>query len=348
METGTSARRPRVVVTRRVFADLLDEFRREFEVLDNQEDRNWSDGELRDRLARADGVLVDPGRRVDAALLEHCPRLCVVSNIAVGFNNLDVAACTRNGIVATNTPDVLNEATADHAWALMLAAGRRVAESDRWTRAGHWQGFAFDAFLGADVHGATLGIYGMGRIGTAIARRAQGFSMSVLYHNRRPPARDAVAGGSAGPGAEPPVPARWVEREELLRQSDFLVLLVPYTAATHHLIGEAELALMKPGSILVNIARGGVVDDAALVAALRAGRPGAAALDVMENEPAFHPGLLTLEQVVLTPHIGSATASSRRGMVRLAMDNLRQVLRGQRPAALLNEAVWASRRVPAA
>ena len=330
--SGTGASRPRIVVTRRIFSDLLEQLRHDHEVIANQEDEAWSVDELRDRLRTADGVLVDPARRVDAALIAACPRLCVVSNVAVGYNNIDVAACTAAGIPATNTPDVLTDATADHAWALLLAGARRVVESDRWTRAGHWQGFALDSFLGADVYGATLGIVGMGRIGQAIARRAQGFDMRVLYHNRAPlvPA---------------PMPAaQWVDLPALLRESDFVVLLVPYSVQTHHLIGAAELAQMKPGAILVNIARGGVVDDAALAQALRAGRPGGASLDVMENEPQIHPALLELTNVVLTPHIGSATATARRGMVRLAMQNLRDALHGRRPAALLNPAAWDARR----
>jgi len=324
-----------VVVTRRVFADLLEQLRRDFDVLDNQDDAPWSAAELIGRLALADGVLTDIGRRVDAALLEPAAHLCVVSNIAVGFNNIDVAACTAAGIAVTNTPDVLTEATADHAWALLLAAARRVVESDRWTRAGRWQGFALDSFLGADVHGATLGILGMGRIGQAIARRAQGFAMSVIYHNR-----SAAPLDRGGPLAQ----VRRVTMEELLRNSDFLIVLVPYSAATHHLIGAVEFAQMKPGAVLVNIARGGVIDDAALVQALRRGTPGAAALDVMENEPQIHPGLVALENIVLTPHIASATSSARRGMVRLAMENLRTVLQGRRPLALVNPEVWEGRR----
>jgi lactate dehydrogenase-like 2-hydroxyacid dehydrogenase len=324
---------PRVLITLRVFPDLLEMLRRDCDVIDNQDDLPWSAAELSRRMADVDGVLVDPGRRIDASLLAACPRLCVVSNIAVGYNNLDLAACTAAGIAATNTPDVLTDATADHAWALLLAAARRVVESDRWTRAGNWAGFAFDAFLGADVHGATLGILGMGRIGQAIARRAQGFSMRVIYHNRQQLAADPLLAG-----------AQWVEKDQLLREADFLVVLVPYGPATHHLLGAGEFARMKPGSVLVNIARGGVLDDVALVDALRAGRPGAAALDVMENEPDFHPGLLGLENIVLTPHIGSATRSARRAMVGLAMQNLASVLRGERPAALLNPAVWDTRR----
>jgi gluconate 2-dehydrogenase len=334
MGVGSAGGKARVVVTRRVFADLLDGLRAEFELQDNQADEPWSAAQLQAHLAQAEGVLVDPGRAIDAALLEACPRLRMVANIAVGYNNLDLAACTRLGILASNTPDVLTEATADHAWALLMAAARRVVESDRWTRAGHWQRFAFDAFLGADVHGASLGILGMGRIGQAIARRGAGFAMPVLYHNRK-----------ALPPGEAPAGARWVELATLLGESDFLVLTLPYSRATHHRIGAAELAQMKPGAVLVNIARGGVVDDAALVQALRAGRPAAAALDVMENEPQLHAGLLALENVVLTPHIGSATPSSRRGMVALAMENLRQGLRGARPPNLLNPEAWATRRV---
>lgn len=335
--------RARVLVTRRVFPDLLEQLRARHDVVDNQDDVPWTTAELAAQLAGMQGVLVDPARRVGAALLDAAPALCVVSNVAVGYNNLDLAACTRAGVVATNTPDVLTDATADHAWALLMAAARRVVESDRWTRAGNWQGFALDAFLGAEVHGATLGILGMGRIGQAIARRAQGFSMRVIYHNRKPLAPDpdsaTVSGAETGPS--------WVPFDQLLATTDFLVVLVPYSPATHHLIGAAQLARMKAGSVLVNIARGGVVDDAALVDALAAGAPGAAALDVMENEPHLHPGLLSLQNVVLTPHIGSATRSARRGMVTLAIANLDDVLAGRRPRALLNPEVWENRRRPA-
>lgn len=333
--------RARVVVTRRIFPDLAEQLRGRYELLDNQGDEDWSAQELIARLTDADGLLADPARRIDGPILQHCSRLRVVSNIAVGFNNIDLTACTRAGIVATNTPDVLNDATADHAWALMMAAARRVVESDRWTRAGNWQRFVLDAFLGADVYGATLGILGMGRIGRAIARRAQGFSMRVLYHNRnRVPPQVAQPGAVADYASS----AQWVERDQLLREADFLVVLVPYSPLTHHLIGAAELAQMKSEAVLVNIARGGVVDDAALAQALRGGRPGAAALDVMENEPRILPELLALENVVLTPHIGSATRTARRAMVLRAIENLDQVLQGQRPSALVNPEVWERRR----
>lgn len=322
----------RVVVTRRIFPALIHELAARYTVGDNQDDAAWTSTQLVARLRDADGALITAGDRIDDALLDACPRLRVVSNIAVGFNNIDLAACTRRGVAATNTPDVLNEATADHAWALLLAAARRIGESERWLRAGHWQRWTFEMFMGADVSGATLGVLGMGRIGRAIARRAQGFGMPVLYHNRhRLPA--AEEGG-----------ATWVTKDDLLRASDHLIVVVPGSRQTQHLIGSAELALMKPTAVLVNIARGGVVDDAALAAALRGERLAAAGLDVYEDEPMVHAGLLEVQNVILTPHIASSTRATREAMARLAMRNLADVLEGRRPAALLNPDVWETRR----
>jgi glyoxylate reductase len=324
--------RPRVVVTRRLYPFLIDELKDLYSLVDNQEDRSLTAEELAQRLAGADGLLAVAGERVDEALLARAPRLKVVANVAVGYNNLDLAACTRRGVAATNTPDVLNESTADHGFALLLAAARRLGESERWLRAGHWKRWTFDMFPGADVHGRTLGLIGMGRIGRAIARRAAGFSMRVVYHNRaRLP--EAEEGGAA-----------WLPKEELLRQADHVVLMVPYSAQTHHLIGAAELALMKPTAVLVNLARGGVVDDAALIRALRDGRLAAAGLDVFEGEPALNPGFLELENVVLTPHIASSTRATREAMARLAMRNLAEALAGRRPPSLLNPEVWEHRR----
>ena len=323
---------PRVVVSRRIFPALIAELQREFDVRANQDDVGWNASELAAALGDADGALLTAGDRVDEALLAQCPRLKVVANIAVGINNLDLAACTRHGVLATNTPDVLNEATADHAWALLLAAARRVGESERWLRAGLWKRWTFEMFTGAEVGGTTLGILGMGRIGRAIARRATGFSMPVIYHNRtRLPAN--LEGG-----------ARHVALPDLLRESDHLVLVVPYSQEVHHLIDAAALAQMKPTAVLVNIARGGVVDDRALVAALRNGLIAAAGLDVFENEPALHPGLLELENVVLTPHIASSTRATRTAMAHLAMSNLRAALAGQVPPSLVNPEVLQNRR----
>jgi len=326
------AERPRVTVTRRLYPFLIDELRSTCSLADNQDDVTLTAEQLARRLADADGALIVAGERIDDALLAACPRLKVVANVAVGYNNLDLAACTRHGVAATNTPDVLNETTADHGFALLLAAARRVGEAERWLRAGHWKRWQFDMFPGADLHGRTLGVIGMGRIGRAIARRAAGFSMRVVYHNRtRLPADEE---GGAG----------WLARDDLLRQSDHVVLMVPYSPATHHLIGEAELALMKPTAVLVNLARGGVVDDAALVRALRDGRLAAAGLDVFEGEPQLNPGFLELENVVLTPHIASSTRATREAMARLAMHNLAETLAGRRPPSLLNPDVWERRR----
>jgi lactate dehydrogenase-like 2-hydroxyacid dehydrogenase len=301
-------------------------------VVANQDDAAWGPDQLARAAAAADAALITAGDRVDEALLARCPQLKVVANIAVGYNNIDVAACTRHGVLATNTPDVLNEATADHAWALLLAAARRVGESERWLRTGRWKRWTFEMFNGADIAGTTLGVLGMGRIGRAIARRAAGFSMRVIYHNRkRLPAQQE--GG-----------AQYVGLDELLAQSDHLVLVVPYSPAVHHIVGAGELAKMKPTAVLVNIARGGVVDDAALIVALRERRIAAAGLDVFENEPALDPGFLALENVVLTPHIASSTRGTRVAMAMLAADNARAALAGGVPPSLLNPEVLPNRR----
>ncbi len=315
---------PRVVVSRRIFPELIAELRGEFDVVDNQGDLDWTALELAAALKDADAALITAGERIDAALLDQCARLKIVANIAVGYNNIDLAACTVRGVLATNTPDVLNEATADHAWALLLAAARRVGESERWLRAGLWKRWTFEMFTGAEISGTTLGILGMGRIGRAIARRAGGFAMQVIYHNRTRLAASDEAG------------ARYVDLETLLRESDHLMLVVPYSRAVHHIIGPAQLAQMKPGATLVNIARGGVVDDAALASALRSGHLAAAGLDVFENEPAIDPGLLELENVVLTPHIASSTKATRSAMASLAIVNVRAAFAGSRPPSLLN------------
>jgi glyoxylate reductase len=245
----------------------------------------------------------------------------------VGYNNIDIAAATQAGVMATNTPDVLNETTADFGWALMMATARRITESEHFLRAGQWKKWSYDSFVGPDVHGATLGIIGMGRIGQAIARRSLGFDMQVLYHNRSrlKPEQEAHANN-----------AQYVGKEELLKRADHVVLVLPYSKETHHTIGAAELALMKPTATLTNIARGGIVDDAALIEALRTGRIAAAGVDVFENEPAFKPEFLSLTNVVLTPHIASASTPTRLAMANCAADNLIAALSGQTPPNLLN------------
>jgi gluconate 2-dehydrogenase len=244
-----------------------------------------------------------------------------VCNIAVGFNNIDVPACAARGIAVTNTPGVLDEATADFSFALMLAAARRLTEAEAWLRAGHWQGWKLQQFLGQPVHGATLGILGMGRIGQAVARRAGGFEMRVLYHNR----------SRLDPALEQSLRASYCSLEALLRASDLLAIHVPYSPATHHLIGAPQLAWMKPSAILVHVARGGVVDDRALAAALAQGRIAGAGLDVYEDEPALAPELLALKNVVLAPHIASSTQATRREMAMTAARNLVAALTGQTP-----------------
>lgn len=302
--------RPKLLITRKVFPEVLERLAPHFEVDSNQQDEERPRAALLARAADRDALFVVGSDRVDRELLDACPRLRIVATGSVGYNHVDLAACRERGILVSNTPDVLTEATADMAWALLMATARRVCESEHWLRAGKWGRWAFDQWLGADVHGATLGIVGMGRIGSAVARRSRGFDMKLLYHNRSRAPNEAELG------------ARRVGLDELLREADHVVLVLPYSSQTHHVIGARELALMKPTATLVNIARGGIVDDAALVDALRAGRIAAAGLDVYENEPALHPGLLGVPNVVLTPHVGSATRSSRLGMAMLAARNL--------------------------
>lgn len=318
--------KPKVLVTREVFDETIEYLAQHCEVEANQEDVPLAPEELARRLADKDGLMCCLTDRIDAQLVERCPRLKVVANIAVGYNNIDVPALTARGILATNTPGVLDDSTADLAWALMLATARRLTEVESYIRAGQWKGWRLKQWLGIDVHHATLGIFGMGRIGQAIARRAAGFEMTVLYCNRRPVAKEI----------EERLHARYATKDELLERSDFVVLQVPYTPQTHHMIGAAELKKMKRTAILINSTRGGVVDDAALVEALRNGTIRGAGLDVFENEPNLHPGFLELRNVVLSPHIGSSTEATRRAMAMTAAQNLVAALRGETPPNLVN------------
>ena len=305
--------RPAILIARTVFPEVVARLREHFEVETNDDDAPFTPAQLIERLQGKLGVLTTGSERIDAALLAACPQLKVVCNIAVGYNNFDVPAMTAAGVLATNTPDVLTETTADFGFALLMATARRITESEHFLRAGQWNRWALDMFAGAEVHGSTLGILGMGRIGQAIARRgAHGFGMNVIYHNRS--RLDAES--------EAACRARYVSKVELLQQADHLVLVLPYSTESHHAIGAAELAQMKPTATLVNIARGGIVDDAALALALREKRIAAAGLDVFEGEPSVLPGLLDVPNVVLTPHIASATLKTRRAMADLAADNL--------------------------
>lgn len=319
-----------VLIARAVYPETLARLQQHFEVESNPDDTVWSAAELSARLAGKAGALTTGSERIDAAVLAAHPQLRVVANMAVGYNNLDIPAFDARGVLATNTPDVLTETTADFGFALMMAAARRLTESEHYLRAGRWTKWRYDMFTGSDVHGATLGILGMGRIGQAIARRgALGFGMPVIYHNR----------SRLPPAQEGPIGARYVDKATLLREADHLVLVLPYSASSHHAIGAAELAQMKPTATLTNIARGGIVDDVALAVALGQRRIAAAALDVFEGEPALHPALLDLPNVVLTPHIASASERTRRAMADLAADNLIAALTGGTPPTPVNPGV---------
>jgi glyoxylate/hydroxypyruvate/2-ketogluconate reductase len=317
-----NAARPRVWVSRPLFDDIIDRLREFFDVEAEAEDRVWTPAEVGAKLRDKHGAVLGVADPVDAHVIAQAPLLRALANVAVGYDNLDLAALTAAGIVATNTPDVLNEAVADFAWALLLAAARRVGEGERYVRSGRWEGWSYRRLLGVEVHGRTLGILGMGRIGQAIARRAAGFAMPVIYHNRS--RLDAAI--------ERDCRASYVVRDDLFRCADFLMLVLPLSARSRHAIGAAELALMKRSAILVNIARGGIVDDAALVDALKQGRIAGAGLDVFENEPRLHPAFATLDNVVVTPHIASAGLDTRRAMTSVAVDNLIAAL-GCGPAA---------------
>ena len=316
-----------ILVARRVFDSVLERLRVHFEVETNQDDLIWSKAELIARLQGKDGAFITASERIDAELLDACPQLRAVCNMAVGYNNIDLDACTARGVLASNTPDVLTETTADFGFALMMAAARRMAEGEHFLRRGEWDKWAVDLLAGSDIHGTTLGLLGMGRIGRAIAKRgALGFGMQVIYHNR----------SRLAPELEQESGARYVSKEALLQQSDHLLLVLPYSPAVHHVIGAAEIALMKPTATLTNIARGGVVDEVALAEAVSKHQIAAAGLDVFEGEPAVNPVLLTLPNIVLTPHIASATVKTRLAMADLAADNLIAVLTGGVPPTPLN------------
>lgn len=319
--------KPKVLVTRAVFPEVIERLSQHFDVESNQDDVIFDEAELARRLQGKAGLFSNPTDRISAALLQAAPGLKAVCNMAVGYNNIDVAAATAVGVMVTNTPDVLNETTADLGWALLMAAARRVTESEHYLRAGLWKKWTYDGFMGADVHGSTLGIIGMGRIGQAVARRSMGFNMKVIYNNRSRLAPELEAHANN---------AQYVPRDELLRSADHIVLVLPYSAESHHTIAAKELDMMKPTATLVNIARGGIVDDAALISALKAGKIGAAGIDVFENEPAFNPGFLELKNVALTPHIGSASLNTRLAMANTAAGNLIAALSGQTPPNLLN------------
>ena len=329
--TQNSSAKPKILVARAIFPEALAKLEEAFEVRSNQEDVIFTPEQLQKELSGVVGALVAGSERIDAAALANAKDLKVVANISVGYNNFDVPAITAAGIMATNTPDVLTDTTADFGFALLMATARRITESEHWVRAGHWDKWSIvNNPLGMDLHHSTVGIIGMGRIGQGIAKRALGFGMNVIYHNRsRLSDADEKACG-----------AKYVSKEELLRTADHVVLVLPYSPESHHTIGAKEIALMKPTATLINIARGGIVDDAALAQALKEKKIFAAGLDVFEGEPKVHPELLKLSNVVLAPHIASATEKTRRAMVDLAIENVIAALSGKKPPSLINTEVF--------
>ncbi|SDP76645.1 glyoxylate reductase [Arthrobacter sp. ok909] len=317
----------RVVVTGRIPETALEKLRAEHEVDAWESPESIGREELLRRVVGADAVVSLLTERVDAELLDAAgPQLKVVANVAVGYDNIDVPACTERGVVATNTPGVLTEATADIALGLILSATRRLGEGERLIRSGHDWKWGMFFLLGSSLQGKTLGIVGMGGIGQATARRAKAFGMDIIYQSRR----------EIDPGVAAELGARRVGLDELLANSDIVSLHCPYGPATHHLIGSGQLAAMKDSAYLINTARGPIIDETALAAALREGQIAGAGLDVFENEPSVHPGFLELENVVLVPHLGSATVETRSAMAMLAADNALAVLSDERPPAPIN------------
>ncbi|MCF8166336.1 MAG: D-glycerate dehydrogenase [Rhodoferax sp.] len=329
--TSKSISKPKILVARAIFPEALAKLEEFYEVRSNQSDKILSPEELQKALSEVQGALVAGSERIDTSALAQAKDLKVVANISVGYNNFDVPAMTAAAVMATNTPDVLTDTTADFGFALLMATARRITESEHWVRAGKWDQWSIvNNPLGMDLYHSTVGIIGMGRIGQGIAKRALGFGMKVIYHNR----------SRLSPEDEKSCGATYVSKEELLRNADHVVLVLPYTAQNHHTIGAPEIAMMKPTATLINIARGGIVDDAALAKALQSGKIFAAGLDVFEGEPQVHPELLKCSNIVLAPHIASATEKTRRAMVDLAVENLRAALDGKKPPSLINTEVF--------
>ncbi len=320
---------PKVFVTRPLQREALDRIAGQCEVAVNPEDVRLPPDRLAEACREVDGVVCS-SQPITEELLEKAPRLRVVSAVAVGYDIVDVAACTKRGILVTNTPGVVTEATADLTFALLMAVARRVVEADHFVHDGQWRAWQWGCMWGTDLVGKTLGICGFGRIGQAVARRARGFNMRILYYSVDRPT----------PEQEQELGAEYVDRETLLRQADFLCLHVPLTPDSRHLIGHAELAMMKPTAFLINTSRGKVVEEAALVEALQSKRLAGAGLDVFEFEPQIHPALLALPNVIATPHMGTATKETRLAMAMMAADNLLAALAGQRPVNLVNPEVW--------
>jgi lactate dehydrogenase-like 2-hydroxyacid dehydrogenase len=318
--------KPSVFVSRLIPEANIDELKKHFDVEVNYEDRHLSRDELQARSRGRDALLTLLTDTVDRALLDSAgPQLKIVANFAVGFNNFDLLAATERGVILTNTPGVLDDATATHTWALLLATARRIVEADKYVREGRWKGWSALAFLGLDVDGKTLGVAGMGRIGVNVARKARSFNMNIIYTDTT---RNAEAERHLG--------CRFVDKETLLKESDFITLHVPLTPDTRHYIGQTEFNVMKKSAVVINASRGPVVDEKALIAALRQRQIWGAGLDVYENEPQIEPGLTELENVVVVPHIASSTIETRLNMGRIAVRNIINVMHGQPPETCVN------------
>lgn len=318
--------KPAVLVTKRIYPEAIQYLREHAEVEYVDSDDGLPAAELLQRMRGKQAVVSQLTDKFTAPVLDRLAGVRIIANVAVGYDNIDVGAATHRGILVTNTPDVLTDTTADFAFTLLLAAARRVVEGHQYVHSGQWTKWRIDLLVGQDVHHRTLGIFGMGRIGQAVAQRATGFGMRILYHDTRR-APDEV---------ETRLGLEFVPRELLLRESDFISLHVPLSADTRHLIGAGELRMMKKTAILVNTSRGPVVDEAALAEALQQGVIAGAGLDVFENEPQVHPLLLQLQNVVLAPHIASASVDTRRKMSMMAVENAVAALEGRRPPNLLN------------
>jgi len=328
--------KPRVLVTKRIYPEAVEYLKEHAEVDYAASDEGLSAEQLLERARGQQAVISQLTDKFPAAVIDALEGVEIIANVAVGFDNIDLAAATRKEILVTNTPDVLTETTADFAFALLLATARRVVEAHQFLHSGQWRKWSIDLLVGHDVHHRTLGIFGMGRIGQGVARRARGFSMRILYH-------DMVR---AAAEIESDLQLEFVSKEQLLREADFISLHVPLLDSTRHLIGNAELKQMKKSAIMVNTARGPVVDEAELAKALDGAWIAGAGLDVFEQEPQVNPELLKLENVVLAPHIASASIDTRREMSMLAARNAVAALEGRRPATLLNPEAWAARSVP--
>lgn len=321
--------RGNIYVTRGIPQQTIDALRAQHDVAVNPHDRALSRQELIEQVRGRDAILSLVTDKIDGELLDAAGKQCrIVANYAVGYDNFDLAAATQRGVILTNTPGVLDESTSTHAWALLLAAARRIGEAERYVRAGQWKGWGPMLFIGQDVDSRTLGVAGLGRIGSRVAKKALAFNMKVIYSDVQPNADFERQTG-----------ARFVDKETLLRESDFLTLHLPLLPGTRHYIGAKELAAMKPSAILVNAARGPLVDEPALVEALRNRTIAGAALDVFEQEPVLTAGLAELDNVVVSPHIASATLETRLAMGKIATDNILRVLDGGNPLNCVNPEV---------